>query len=186
LYVLLDANAKTGPRCDPIVFDRDDASSANTGFLLDFLAERTLCLPSTSQMHQGSDHTWTAPDGIAQHRIDFVAIPQDEICYCTYSCTIDQFDPGNCQEDQAVALQLQWIQDRVISRKHTNKACQFDRHAIAGQARSIDMSHLQASSWNEDVETHVQSFNAAIHNTVKQICPIRRQGKKKHYIPDEV
>ena len=183
----MDANAKTGPSCEPIVFGKDDASSANTIFLCDFLVDRNLCLPSTSQLHQGPDHTWTAPDGIAQHRIDFVAIPQDEICFCTYSCTLDQFDHGNQHEDhQAVALQLQWIQDRVTPGKHSHMTCQLDRHAITGQERLIDMSYLQASPWNEDVETHVQAFNAAIHTTVKQSCSIRRQGKKKHYIPEEV
>lgn len=187
MYVLLDANAKTGPSTVPIVFEKDDVSSANTGFLREFLFERNLCLPSTSSVHQGSDCTWTAPDGIGQHRIDFVAIPQDEMCYCTHSCTIEHFDTGNGQDDhQAVALQLQWVQDRRIAMNHASQVHQFDRHAIAGRRAQIELSHLEVSQWNEDIETHVQSFNAAIHQTVQKTCPIRRQGKKKHFITDEI
>ena len=186
LYVLIDANAKTGPSCDANIFDKDDQCSANTEFFREFLSARSLCLPSTSHIHQGKDSTWTSRDGQTMHRIDFVAIPSDELSYCTHSCVVEHFDTGNSHEDhQAVALQLQWTQDRVIRRHSKNQLGRFDRNAILARRDLLDLQSVSASPWHADVETHVQSINSALHSKLQAACPIHKQGKKKYYITDE-
>ena len=186
LYVLIDANAKTGRSCEAIVFDKDDHCSANTEFLREFLQERGLCLPCTSHIHQGADHTWTAPDGQTQHRIDFVAIPTTELSFCTHSCVVEHFDIGNSHEDhRASALQLQWTQDRVIRYHSKAQIGRVDRNAIIEKRNLLDLQTVCASPWHEDVETHVQSFNTAMHSALQAACPMHKQGKKKYYLTHE-
>ena len=186
LYVFMDANAKTGPCCEPIVFANDDSCSENTVFMMEFLKTFGLCLPSTTALHRGSHGTWTAPDGWTQHRIDYIAIPQNELCFCMQSCSIDNFDTGNSHEDhQAVGVQLQWIQDRqtCLSKAKIGK---HDRNAIKDQEHVIDLAAVQTCAWHEDIETQVQSLNQAIHCTLQAACPRQKQGKKKQYLSAEI
>ena len=187
VYVFIDANAKTGPCCEPIVFTHDDSSSANTAFLIEFLKNFGLCLPSTTAIHRGHHGTWTAPDGLTHHRIDFIAIPQNEMCFCTQSCSIDHFETGNGHEDhQAVGVQLQWIQDRKIRPSTGRKTGRHDRNAIIAQEHVIDLAAIQTCAWNADIETQVQSLNQALHCTLQAACPRHKQGKKKQYLPAEI
>lgn len=187
VYVFMDANAKTGPCCEPIVFAHDDTRSANTDFMIEYLKTFGLCLPSTTDLHQGSHSTWTAPDGLTQHRIDYIAIPQNELCFCTQSCSIDCFDAGNGHEDhQAVGVQLQWIQDRKIRLSHGLQRGRFDRDAIMTQANVIDLAAVQTCAWTEDIETQVQSLNQAIHCTLQTACPRHKQSKKKQYLSSDL
>ena len=74
LFVLIDANAKSGPKCEPVVFEIENTCSASTGLFCDHHQTQQLCLPSTSMIHQGPTATWMSPDGHQGHRIDFVAI----------------------------------------------------------------------------------------------------------------
>lgn len=186
LYVLMDANAKTGSKCDPIIFDKDDHCSANTEFLRELLHDRNLCLPCTSHIHQGSDSTWTAPDGQTQHRIDFVAIPIEELSFCTHSCIVEHFDTGNAHEDhRASAVQLQWTQDRELHRRSTAQIGRVDRNAILEKRNLLDLTTIGASPWQADVETHVQSLNTALHSTLQAACPRHKSGRKKYYLTDQ-
>ena len=186
LYVFMDANTKTGPCCEPIVFANDDSCSANTVFMIEFLKNFGLCLPSTTALHRGSHGTWTAPDGWTQHRIDYIALPQNELCFCMQSCSIDNFDTGNGHEDhQAVGVQLQWVQDRQ-TRSSKAKTGKHDRNAIKDQEHVIDLAAVQTCAWHEDIETQVQSLNQAIHCTLQAACPRQKQGKKKQYLSAEI
>jgi hypothetical protein len=95
-HILMDANAKTGPTQPPIVFEKDDQTSSNTPFLLEFLDMFGQCLPCTSSVQQGPQHTWTTPDGLTEHRIDYIAIPQELLPRCSWSGvvpTLDMFTP---------------------------------------------------------------------------------------------
>lgn len=51
IYVLIDANAKTGHCQPPMVLAHDDVASVNTDFFRAFLQVNALCLPSTSEAH---------------------------------------------------------------------------------------------------------------------------------------
>ena len=178
----MDANAKTGPCCEPIVFANDDSCSANIVFMIEFLKNFGLCLPSTTALHRGSHGTWTAPDGWTQHRIDYIALPQNELCFCMQSCSIDNFDTGNGHEDhQAVGVQLQWVQDRQ-TRSSKAKTGKHDRNAIKDQEHVIDLAAVQTCAWHEDIETQVQSLNQAIHCTLQAACPRQKQGQEEAVI----
>jgi hypothetical protein len=130
LYVMIDANAKTGPVNHPIVFDNDDSTSGNTPFFLDFLSALDLCLPCTGLAHQGETATWTSPDGQHDHRIDFIAIPQPQLPYCTWSGNVPTLDQGNAHNDHtATALQLNW-KDMFLEQKDRNPHARHDRTKI--------------------------------------------------------
>ena len=61
LYALLDANAGPGLADHVSVFDTVGGTTSSTPLLRAFLQERALCLPCTSQCHEGPRTTWVAP-----------------------------------------------------------------------------------------------------------------------------
>ena len=63
LYVMLDANATTGPCDECTIFDHDDDTSKHTELFREFLRVLNLYAPSTTDVHYGPDATWTSPDG---------------------------------------------------------------------------------------------------------------------------
>ena len=69
-FIMLDANAASGPRDHRHVGPHDDGPSSNTPLLRDFLKNFELCLPATFDCHQGPQTTWTRPDGALECRID--------------------------------------------------------------------------------------------------------------------
>eukprot|EP00435_Cladocopium_sp_Y103_P052083 s55_g16.t1 len=163
LFVLMDANAKTGPSCEPMIFHCADVSSANTEFLRSFLHEHALCLPCTSDVHQGDTATWTGVDGLSQHRIDFIAVPQHALPQCTLSSVVEELEPGNRFDDhRAVALQLHWHASSSDSCDASQTSISYNRAIIGQKAADIDFSSLHES------------------------CPIGRNSPKKPFITDEV
>ena len=155
LIVLIDANAKSGPHRPPIVFDKDDVCSANTNLFLDFLHAQELCLPCTSQSHTGPTATWTSPDGMHDHRIDYVAIPQTWCSSCVHSCVLQDLDPGNAHEDhQAVGLQLCWQEDIAVQPARA-KGASFQRTAIGPNRQHIACAEIKPAPWSTDIETQV-------------------------------
>eukprot|EP00435_Cladocopium_sp_Y103_P058160 s489_g20.t1 len=187
LYVLMDANAKTGPSCEPIVFSHDDASSANTDFMLQFLRDNALCLPCTSDLHDGLQHTWTAIDGMSFHRIDYVAIPQEELTRCTHSAVLDSFEPGNCVDDhRAVGLQLQWSTSQTYpAGSHSHKMA-FNRNSIRANRDCLQLHTLQAADWTTDIESQVRGFNHGVLQSLQTACPKSHASRKKPFLSDFV
>eukprot|EP00435_Cladocopium_sp_Y103_P032292 s1431_g8.t1 len=185
LFVLMDANAKTGRHCEPIVFHHDDVESSSTPFLRDFLTTQKLCLPSTSEIHTSEHSTWTAPNGSDDHRIDFVAIPQTFLPKCSWSSTVPSLDPGHAHVDHvAVAIQLAWNE----SCRHTRTrsvSIRHDRHAIRAQRNHIDFSNVHVSKWQDDIEAHVTSLNSSLHTALAGACPFLPAGPKKPFIDDD-
>eukprot|EP00435_Cladocopium_sp_Y103_P045347 s1596_g13.t1 len=185
LYVLLDANAKTGPSQPPIVFHKDDNTSANTDFLIAFLAENELCLPSTTDVHAGPSATWTSIDGLSEHRIDYVALPQVCLDTCTYSTVLEALEPGNGVEDhRAVAVQLQWTVPMTVCPSDTASVCSYNRDAIRQSVHSLDLTDISQVSWSTDIETQVQAFNTAVQSKLASICPTGRRRPKKPFLTD--
>ena len=179
LYVMMDANAKTGPCLLPIIHECDDGISANTEFFREFLQEHGLCLPSTTGVHQGPHATWTAIDGQSVHRIDYVAIPQKDLSHCTLSQVLEELDTGNKAADHcAVALQLTWngeIDSPHREGTNTAFARSHDRAATQHRRHQIDLTGINVGAWTDDIEKHVQTFNAQIHRSLHEACPKQKQ-----------
>ena len=145
-----------------------------------------LCLPSTSALHVGPRHTWTAPDGQDTHLIDFVAVPQSMLASCTWSQTIDQLDLNPVHEDHlVVGLELAWTEHIVSSlavAKPKHLSC--NREAIATADLSMPLSHSVGATWNTDIETHVDKLNCMFAQELKHSCPKRPLLPKKAFLTD--
>ena len=179
LLVLIDANAKSGPCNPPVVFDNDDNSSANTDFFMHFLQMHLLCLPCTSKIHCGPNMTWTAPDRLHSHRIDYVAVPQSWISSCTYSGVLQDFDQGNAHDDHlAVGLQLCW-RDTIEVLQKKAKSTSFQRNAIGQNRHQIACENIKADPWLTDIETQVQQLNRNLLKQVADACPVAPSMPKK-------
>ncbi|CAL1136602.1 unnamed protein product, partial [Cladocopium goreaui] len=110
LVLLIDANAATGEADDQHAFHNDDKATSSTPLLRDLLVAQRLCLPATSDRHQGDQETWICPATNHGHRIDYVAIPKTWLSSCTISRTIPELDLGNLGDHTAVGLEVQWTQ----------------------------------------------------------------------------
>eukprot|EP00435_Cladocopium_sp_Y103_P046037 s104_g13.t1 len=182
IYVMIDANAKTGPCQEPSIFAQDDIASSSTPLLCDFLERHSLCLPSTCELHTGDQTTWTNPAGDQHHRIDYVAIPQQRLACCTWSGTVPSLDPGHAHFDHvAVAVQLEW-HDQCIPSKPASRAPRHDRHQIRSQSASIDFDTIPVATWTCDIEKHVVQFNDSLHGVLSSACPFTAHSPKKSYI----
>ena len=186
LIVLIDANAKSGPHRPPIVFNNDDVSSANTNFFIDFLHAQDLCLPCTSQSHIGPTATWTSPDGMHDHRIDYVAIPQTWCPSCVHSCVLQDFDHGNAHEDhQAAGLQLCWQEDIAVQTARA-KGASFQRIAIGPNRQHIECAGIPSAPWSTDIETQVQALNQHLLKQVRTACPTSQAVPKKRCLAGDI
>ena len=185
LYILMDANAKTGPMQPPIVFNHDDQTSSNTPFLIEFLDSLGHCLPCTSTIHEGSQHTWTTPDGLNEHRIDYVTIPQETLPRCTWSGIVSTLDTGHVSSDHtATAIQLTWTE--TISASHrAPKRLNHDRSKIQHCWDKLDFSNFTAEEWMCDIETQVQKMNTSFHSALQEACPLIKTQPKKSFIDDQ-
>eukprot|EP00435_Cladocopium_sp_Y103_P073809 s386_g45.t1 len=184
LYVMMDANAKTGTRQEPIVFDFEDTASSSTQFLRAFLEHRDLCLPSTTEIHQGPHHTWMSPDGNSTHRIDYVAIPQTFLSHCTWSSTVSSLEPGHIHNDHtAVALQMEWHSTCLVSLPRP-AIVRHDRAKISDARSMIASQNFQVLNWSCDIESHVLALNSSIHEALHQACPFHTRSPKKQYIDE--
>ena len=183
LFVMMDANAKSGPLHEPFVKD-SDSCSANTPFLLEFLQTLQLHLPCTSAVHSGDKTTWTSPDGTTTHRIDFIALPVSFESCCSHSQVLDSFDVGNLHADHsAIAVQLEWPTASSSGSRRTSYPGHARDH-IALQHHKFDFSVLPAQSWHGDIETQVRSLNSSIHDILTNCCPGPRQQPKKPFVQD--
>ena len=186
LVVLIDANAKSGPHQPPVVFDNDDACSANTNFFLNFLQTMELCLPCTGHIHNGPTATWKSPDGMHAHRIDYVAVPQSWCSSCVHSSVLEEFDPGNAHDDHcAVGLQLCW-HDSVNTQPPSAKGAGFQRNAIGLNRHQIDCGKLNSAPWSADIESHVQGLNSSLLQQLRQVCPSSNSLPKKRCLAGEI
>ena len=184
LFVLIDANASAGGSDGLHVFSHD-AISSSTRFLRDFLDQFDLCLPSTSNIHRGSQITWRSPDGMLEKRIDFVVVPRNWFDLCQDSVVLQQFDLGHIYDHQAVQLTLNWM-----SQHDRPKPCEtlpnYDRSSIAQSEVSKALRDIAVSPWQSDIESHVHRQNEALHNVLAQHCRPAKQGPKKPYLTEQI
>ena len=84
LFVLADANAEPGAFDGRTVLKKGFPSSANTQAFREILDMYELVLPATSDIHYGSNNTWTHCSGRTQHCIDHIAVPRTWLGRCTH------------------------------------------------------------------------------------------------------
>ena len=186
LYVMLDANATTGPCDDCTIFDHDDATSKHTELFREFLRVLNLYAPSTTEVHYGPDATWTSPDGSYSRRIDYVLVPQHQYSHCVFSGPLQELDLGNGDTDHvATGVQMEWSTE-------THKHTKAHDHTIPSWSTVDDgklhqeLRQFQAESWTCDIETQVQHFNRHVHTALRSAARrARTQGPKKPYIDDD-
>lgn len=186
MVLLIDANAASGVQDGQHVFQHDDKESSGTSFLRDLIDTHGLCLPATSDRHQGEHHTWICPATQQGHRIDFVAIPTHWLPSCTTSRTIPELDLGNVGDHTAVGLEVQWYQFSSVGSSTRQRSRGYDRHGIP---QSTLGSHLRAFvplTWDTDIATQVDHCNQHLVSTMNTHCPKRKTGPKKPFITDEI
>ena len=188
LFVLIDANASPGPCDHHVVLGPGYSASNSTTLWRQFLTDHELCLPATSALHVGPHHTWTAPDGIDKHFIDFVAIPQKFLSSCTWTQTLEQFDLNPLHEDHlAVGLELAWhATDLATSPCSLTKAWSCNRSAIAQASLAEPLSLPHDLRWHTDIEQHVESLNSLFRSALTKHCQKHPLKPKKAFLSDEL
>jgi len=188
IFILIDANAATGPRDDIHIFQHDDRTSVNTKYFTEFLREMDLAVPSTGARHEGPHHTWTSPIDEEQYRLDYVLLRTDIVGDCVHSQTVPEFDLGNSGDHIAVAIQVQW-----------NAACsQLSRHCQGERGPGVQRSSItyqkmhdaltdyQPLPWAQDIETQVNHMNQFVHNRLRKHCSRQEAAPKKQCLSGEV
>lgn len=184
LIVMIDANATSG-HCDgQHIFDQDDAPSANTPLLREFMETLDLFAPATTQIHSGDHFTWTSPLDDSLHRIDFVLLPRSWSPWCTWSEGLESLDFGHLGDHRATAVAVNWTASTVVNAP--------DRHRMTHQREDIKFENLhsvieqyQPCGWHTDIERQVDHLNDFLLHSLHEQCPPRTQGPKKtHITPD--
>ena len=180
LYVLVDANAGPGSPDGRTVFEQIGQSTTCTPFLRAFLEDRALCLPCTAACHDGDYATWRTPDGLSEHIIDYVAIPGSCLHECALSRVIEEFDLGNSHHDhQAVAIQLQWQEQKVLKVTCAQPQCRFDPQQLQAHHVTAALLSHDVPPWQTDIEKQVHSFNHHLLQELARTCPMNKQKAKK-------
>ena len=188
---LIDANADPGAPDYSAVFSAGFKMTENTGLLRDFLYAHDLCLPATGDCHVGPSATWTSPDGQLSHCLDHVIIPRALLHACQYSSVLNDLDLGNGDYDhEAVALQLQWSEllHGMGPRPHSmvKKDLCYDRARVQPGDLHCVLSNFKTSTWQMDIETHVETFNQGLLRGVSQRCPRAPCAPKKEFFPPDL
>ena len=190
LFVLIDANARTGCTMRPHILEHDDMENVNSEDLRNFLIAHDLTLPSTGPHHQGGQTTWVAPSGHTSQRIDYVAIPVHLTEACIFSSVVESIDMGNARDDHfGVGIQLLW-QD--VLKPHHGSMAREHRQQRIDRARIKDLrgqSFLQGiipCGWECDIQTQVEAFNHQLLDKLQAACCPQPTGPKKIYIKDAI
>eukprot|EP00435_Cladocopium_sp_Y103_P026265 s2233_g6.t1 len=167
-------------------FAHGTESQSSTPLFRQFLEDHLLCLPSTTQWHHGPRATWTTPDGLFEHQIDFVAIPQDLLPSCTWTQTLSEFDLATAGFDHmAVGLEVQWpVRARLPLSQQSLKLPAYARDKISHQDwRASFLTHT-CPSWDTDVDSHVSQLNEFLHAQLASSCHQPRLARKKPFVTE--
>ena len=186
LFALLDANASPGPADQITVFNTLGGESSGTPLLRNFLVDHALCLPCTSPCHVGRHDTWTTPDGLKEHIIDFIVIPQACLQECSLSRVVDEFDLGNSHFDHsAVALQMHW-QEQGHPENHlkTRLPGKIDIQNLHEKHVRNALHAYEVLPWKADIDAQVHHFNNHLLGELRSQCPAKSSQPKKPCIDD--
>ena len=184
LFALLDANAGPGSADHISVFRTIGGHTSSTPLLRTFLQERNLCLPCTASCHEGTNTTWTTPDGLSEHMIDYIAIPQTCLSECSISRVLDEFDLGNSHHDHsAVALQLHWQELRQSHSAQSSKP-RIDFTLVQHEHVEQALGDYVVPAWTENIEDQVSQFNGHLLARLQNLCPHAKHRPKKPCIDE--
>ncbi|CAL1136698.1 unnamed protein product [Cladocopium goreaui] len=189
IFILIDANAATGPRDDIHIFQHDDRTSVNTKYFTEFLREMDMAVPSTGARHEGPHHTWTSPIDAEQYRLDYVLLRTDMVGDCVHSQTVPEFDLGNYGDHIAVAIQVQWnAACSQLSRHHcqSERGPGVQRSSITYQKMHDALTDYQPLPWAQDIETQVNHMNQFVHSRLRKHCSRQEAAPKKQCLSGEV
>lgn len=179
IIILIDANAATGPRDNHHVFLHDDSVSSNTNFFTDFLYVHDLCVPSTSQVHEGPHCTWTSPIDDSLHRIDYILVRKADLDDCQHSQVLHEFDLGHQGDHQAVALQMKWMTSSTFHTKKHHGGNRVDRSRISRACIQPSLQQYDHLPWDTDISTQVQDMNNFLCTNLRNLCrPDKARPKK--------
>jgi len=186
LFALLDANAGPGSADHVSVFRTIGGHTSSTPLLRTFLQEGNLCLPCTSSCHEGTHTTWITPDGLSEHMIDYIAIPQNCLSNCSISRVLDEFDLGNSHHDHsAIALQLQWQELRQShSAKKDSSKPHIDFSIVQNSHVEQALGDYVVPAWTENIEDQVSQFNGHLLARLQNLCPHAKHRPKKPCIDE--
>ena len=182
-FMCIDANAAPGVPDGASVFQSGFRHSSGTPLLRDFLDDFELCLPITSEAHQGSVTTWTSPDD-AEYTIDYVAIPRAWQPACNHSCVLTEFDLANVNLDHsAVAIDLQWTQESSLQTQRKTGFPEYDRTQIGKDVEDL-LQRPISCTWHDDVESQATKIAEHFRTQLATRYRKRCQGPKKPYVSD--
>ena len=168
LFVLADANAEPGAFDGRTVLKKGFPSSANTQAFREILDMYELVLPATSDIHYGSNNTWTHCSGRTQHCIDHIAVPRTWLGRCTHSQVLEEYDLATMHDDhKPVALQMQWHECHAASttqgrQRHGYKAARYQHHPEM-RNQILGISEL---CWHNDVEQQTACITKHLHDVL--------------------
>eukprot|EP00435_Cladocopium_sp_Y103_P015830 s1892_g3.t3 len=186
IIVMIDANASPGDYDGQAVFRHGLVSSSSTSLFRTFLAEHDLCLPCTGAIHQGPLESWVTPDGQHAHCIDYIAVPQTSLSFCTHSQRVEELDLGHGGSDHtAMCIELQWSAWCSSWSCSSRSPSAFDAHQITPALAKQVLANYEPANWSTDIEQHVAGFNQHVLSGLNKLCPRVRQGPKKSFIDDD-
>ena len=188
LFVLMDANAPPGQADGYTVIEESLPTTSGTPMLREFLLNHHLCLPATSDCHQGDRGTWTNPSGDQMHCIDHVAIPCPWLSTCTTSAVLEHFDLATAHEDhRAVALQLQW-HHHFAEVKHISRSRPTGQVDFRNPHLSEQLYQHHPAEWSADIECHADGLRDTVYAALANCntAPLDHCQIKKDYITEEI
>ena len=181
--VCIDANARVGsPSSEFVGSHHADVVNANGLALESFLRIADLFLPATTDVHQGSSHTWHSPSGTTA-RLDFVALP----------CCMRQ------------SVQTSWIWDcpDVLQQRPDHRApvldftyCRTISCEKGGRSDRLCVDVAQAATWWRAVDSlpplpwnlsvHEVALTKSLHAQARPFKHARRVIARRPFVGDQV
>jgi len=185
MLVMIDANAAPGNYDGKAVFRRGLHTSSSTVFLREFAANHDLFFPCTTSVHEGEINTWTDPGGERSYCIDYVLLSRQFEGACKLSQIAEEFD--NASSDHATpVVELEWEGEAQVSQRSTTPSTPYDAAAISPEVVTGILQSYEPAQWHSDIESQIDTFNAAILQGLRHACPKRRAQAKKPYMCDDL
>ena len=187
VFVMIDANATTGPGDDVHVLrPNDDLTSDSTEFFRGFLHQADLCVPSSGPAHTGPHSTWTCPTGRFDRRIDYVLVPSPWASRCQYSAVVDSFDLGHLYDHMAVGIELAWKTHSLDLRSSSRSTPSIDRRAILDTDLDSQIRRQPVPCWSTNIEQHIQVHDDSAKRLLKEACGTTHSMPKKPFITSDI
>ena len=183
--VCIDANARVGsPSSEFVGSHHADVVNANGLALESFLRIADLFLPATTEVHQGSSHTWHSPSGTTA-RLDFVALPRCMRQSVQTSWIWDCPDVLQQRPDHR-ALVLDFTYCRTISCEQGGRSDRLcvDVAQAAAWRRAVDS--LPLLPWNLSVDAHEVALTKSLHTQARPFKHARRVTARRPFVGDQV